>query len=466
MMLYLVVCVVMVAVIAGIIIAWRGYSSEDSKAVPISDINEFRNLRKNDTVVPFESKFSSTPFQSPTPKPSLTDHLLKENLNTKPVAQTPPASSLSSLFKNNPAEKVEAPISLKSDVLNPSAPPMPAAVPIQPAKDSEEVIRLRQEVSDLKNMLADEAKKSQEQYFRYTKDKEELTAKLTVEAEQKNAQSGLAEENAKLQEKLKELEVLQKNLQTVTQENYALSQQIQSDKSKTIEADEKLRLLTEQVSALEKERLQLEQGTIRRDQEFQVYRLEAEAKQKHFEEIRASMDGVKQKLDEAEALNRALQEKLDAVSNAREIQLSQNEYTFEQQQQEKERLIFQLKVSELKVSELQKTIDVLRQNFELRAKVESDQRVHPAKEATEQKLEWAIFNLEELKREKEKLNQVNAELELRLSKIREHNAQLSKKENMLHYELSKSRAQAMGLEKICISLKEQLDLMTKSSGVL
>ena len=62
-----------------------------------------------------------------------------------------------------------------------------------------------------------------------------------------------------------------------------------------------------------------------------------------------------------------------------------------------------------------------------------------------------------LKKEKEELTQREAELIRNLQKLKEFNAYLLEKENILEYELAKNRAQALGLEKICEDFKIQLD---------
>lgn len=443
MTLYIIVGIVVIAVIAGIIIALKGFSWEESSAVPISDINELRSLKKDSEFVSLESKFTISPVEPVAPKPNLTDHLLKENIQTKLFQSSKPAEAVSQTS-------------------------VPAST-----KELEEIVNLRKEIADLKEAMASEIRDSQEKIARLIKEKEEALTALEAERKNKSSQSDLADENSKLLEKLKDAEKLQQTILSLTQENDTLAKQIQSDKLKIIDFDEKMRLLNARIENFEKENAQRLQELSKKDQDFQQFRDELAVKGKQTIEAQTQLNELKQKLEESLNINRTLQEKLETINNSREIQSSQNEYAFEQLAQEKEKLIFQLKVSELKVEELQKTVEVLRQNFELRDRIIHEQKQNQVQifdvavlsDANQQKLEWAMLNLEELKKEKEKLNQANAELELRLSKIREHNAQLMKKESMLHYELSKSRAQAIGLEKICMNLKEQLDQAAKSTGI-
>lgn len=463
MMLYIVVGVVVVSVLAGIIVVLRGFSSYDGPAVPINDFSELRSFKKDESLIRMDTQFNQTPVSSSMPKPPvLTQHLLKENLAIKPAGTPiPKQPPISKPIGNIPVSTLKPSTNVIPPVVNQS----------QPVIDHKVENVLKQEISELQSKWELSQKEFEEKIAKLSKERDELNDALVREMKSKDAQTILVEENIKLLEKSKQVDDLQKSFNALSQQNYQLSREIEEEKGENIDADEKSKLLTERLAMLEKEQIKLTAEVAEKEQMYQALRDELLNKTKLENASIQELTLMKPRLAEAQVLNQALQQKLDALNNSREIQLSQNEYTFEQMQQEKERLIFQLKVSELKLEELQKTVELLRQNFELRSKVQNDQ--HQAsnsqgnpKESIDQKLEWAVLNVDELKREKEKLHQANAELELRLIKIREHNALLLKKESMLHYELSKSRAQAMGLEKICMSLKDQLNQVSKSSGAL
>lgn len=472
MMLYIVVGVVVVSVLAGIIIVLRGFSSFDGPEVPVNDPGQFRTFKKDDSLVKMDTQFKQTPFNPPPPKPPvLTQHLMKENLAVKstPAAMSKPP--LTQTLTQKPVENIPVAVPKPlTDVLPPvviqSQPVDPQPQPVAGNK-VENIVK--QETSEFQSKRESTKKDLEEKIAKLTKERDELNDALVREMKSKDAQTILVEENVKLLEKSKQVDDLQKSLNTLSRENYQLSRQIEEEKGRNIDADEKSKLLTERLATLEKDQIALTAEVADKERMYQTLRDELLNKTKSGNDSMQELVLLKPKLAEAEVLNQALQQKLDTLNNSREIQFSQNEYTFEQMQQEKERLIFQLKVSELKLEELQKTIELLRQNFEPRSKFQVDQNQSSVsqgnqKESIDQKLEWAVLNLEEMKKEKEKLYQANADLESRLTKIREHNAMLLKKESMLHYELSKSRAQAIGLEKICMSLKDQLHQVSKSSG--
>ncbi len=65
--------------------------------------------------------------------------------------------------------------------------------------------------------------------------------------------------------------------------------------------------------------------------------------------------------------------------------------------------------------------------------------------------------MESLSKERDDLFEQRSELMMDLKRIEEHNAQLLEKERFLQYELTKTRAKAMGLEKICEEFKIRLE---------
>ena len=75
------------------------------------------------------------------------------------------------------------------------------------------------------------------------------------------------------------------------------------------------------------------------------------------------------------------------------------------------------------------------------------------------KLIESISIIEELKRENKDLQKTNSNLSDRFRKTGELNDHLMKKEKMIQYELTKNRAQALGLEKICADFRTQIETM-------
>lgn len=84
--------------------------------------------------------------------------------------------------------------------------------------------------------------------------------------------------------------------------------------------------------------------------------------------------------------------------------------------------------------------------------------------ALSDKLAESLAVIESLKRENKELQQANDELKNNFRKTEELNACLVEKERMLHYELTKNRAQALGLEKICEGFRAQIETMTAEAA--
>ncbi len=76
------------------------------------------------------------------------------------------------------------------------------------------------------------------------------------------------------------------------------------------------------------------------------------------------------------------------------------------------------------------------------------------------RLESSIATIESLKGENKGLQGFNQGLKNDFEKTKEHNALLVEKERFMEFELSKNRAQALGLEKICEDFKVQIETLT------
>ncbi len=69
--------------------------------------------------------------------------------------------------------------------------------------------------------------------------------------------------------------------------------------------------------------------------------------------------------------------------------------------------------------------------------------------------------MESLSKERDELFRERSQLMINSKKIEEHNAQLLEKDRFLQYELTKSRAKALGLEKICEEFKIRLEATSR-----
>ena len=129
--------------------------------------------------------------------------------------------------------------------------------------------------------------------------------------------------------------------------------------------------------------------------------------------------------------------------------------------------------------ESQKQIERLRGNIELMQKI-NNQKLNEANDAMhrleiqrseadriqqeilDKQLSQALAEVGEFKKEREQLLQARDGLEQDFTKIKDMNTYLLEKEKLLQYELTKERAQSLGLERICEDFKIQIDEMAKS----
>jgi len=81
-------------------------------------------------------------------------------------------------------------------------------------------------------------------------------------------------------------------------------------------------------------------------------------------------------------------------------------------------------------------------------------------DAIENRLQGSVTAIEALKVENKDLQQFNQDLKEKFKKAQEHNTHLTEKEKIMEYELSKNRAQTVGLEKICEGFKLQIENLT------
>jgi chromosome segregation ATPase len=81
-------------------------------------------------------------------------------------------------------------------------------------------------------------------------------------------------------------------------------------------------------------------------------------------------------------------------------------------------------------------------------------------DALSHRLESSIAAIEALKGENKDLQRFNQDLKNDFEKTQEYNTHLIEKEKLMEYELSKNRAQTLGLEKICEDFKVQIESLT------
>lgn len=270
---------------------------------------------------------------------------------------------------------------------------------------------------------------------------------------------------------LEEIESYKKKIVSLEEEFQALSQkaarQAQEDHQRMVQItserdqahkqdEEKIKALEERIAVMraEKEQLLLSKevvGELKSEKEYllqrdrenasRIERLENELLTAR-KEINERQDkwhqSVSELKEEKESLFAKIQEKEDLLRKA-EVSLDLIEKTNNQ-----------------RLNEANRAIDVLKAQRQESEKVQA--------ETSERKLADALAAAEVLKKEKEDLLQAQASLEQNLQKVKELNAHLSEKTKLLQYELTKQRAQSLGLERICEDFKVQIEEKYRSSS--
>lgn len=156
-----------------------------------------------------------------------------------------------------------------------------------------------------------------------------------------------------------------------------------------------------------------------------------------------------------------------------QVQQAQQEQIITELKTEKDRLTEEVEKREGQVVELQAELKEVQETSQTKLKdaQEMIERLKMQKpevdrsdlEGLGNKVSASISALESLKKEYNDLQQVNLDLKNSFKTTEELNAHLVAKEKMMQYELTKSRAQALGLEKICEDFKVQIEVMTAAS---
>lgn len=194
----------------------------------------------------------------------------------------------------------------------------------------------------------------------------------------------------------------------------------------------------------------------------------------------SEMDELNQKNEQLKESIEALKKENQRIKNSQLEKIKTVEESIAAIQKENERLLpnHQL-IDELKVkgeSFEKRCVENKAQQQELRELIrilesENDELVKSQKFGIDQsefkvfntRLEIAIASIESLKGENRDLQRLNQDLKNDFEKTKEHNARLTEKESIMEYELSKNRAQNLGLEKICEDFKEQIENLTTTA---
>ncbi|MCA9406902.1 MAG: hypothetical protein KC684_10215, partial [Candidatus Omnitrophica bacterium] len=163
-----------------------------------------------------------------------------------------------------------------------------------------------------------------------------------------------------------------------------------------------------------------------------------------------------------------LQEEYQGEQSSLKEKLEKTEVSRQNLEEELKRAQGKLAGIEQKAKEIERTnSDKLRDAYtqisDLKAQLEGQKPRET--EHIRQQLTGARAAVDELKKERERVLQLKNKAEEQVAKIKEHNTYLLEKDKALQYELTKSRAQRIGLEKMCEDFKMQMERASASPKV-
>lgn len=163
---------------------------------------------------------------------------------------------------------------------------------------------------------------------------------------------------------------------------------------------------------------------------------------------------------------KALEHEVTRLQHERE-QLVYDSASFEKLKESNLRLSERIRLSDERMRELLENMDSTRVHSEENLKqayaiietlkIQQQQFQKVQEHAYQQNLQEVSGKIVVLEKEKEELQGAKIALKAEFEKIKQYNAELLAKERILQYELAKSRAQAVGLEKVCQDLKSMVE---------
>ena len=456
--------------ICGVIFVVRGYKEgqEYKSVVPILDLAEIKHLSAQDESVQGGVVKKKNEKQ--------TEHLEKD-VSEKTIQEIRIESITSSKQKvqDNPEDKYTL---LKREF---------QSVEQQARQFEGDVVSLKEENKNLKNVLTEleknlEEKSLQVKAFEVEKFDESLNKELdSLRQENKNLKNeilklsesaeALSIQNVNNQQSVAEdtskLESLSNEIKRMTAQNHILIrqkdeqvdrhnqylQEVESMKREWLQAQQqdnmRIKNLEEQIQKIEKEKDQ-----IILDQEA-IERQKTENNQQ-----------VKEVVEKSEQI-KLLESELERTFQKLQLYQDQSEIKVDQMKKQNYDLLEQLQHMEERQVLHQKELDLLkdRNGEKLRQanetilflKTQQARTIVHQDNAMDDQLSDSTIVIAELKEEREALLENKKLIDRDLIKIREFNNHLIQKEQLLQYELTKNRAQALGLEKICEVYKAQLE---------
>jgi len=256
-------------------------------------------------------------------------------------------------------------------------------------------------------------------------EREKLKEKESQLKQAKETIAQLTEESLKWRKQLGEKNEVSKQLESQWDQQKKQDEQVQT------ELRSKIKSLEETLDQLRKQSEAIKQG------DESVRNLEAES-----ESLRRTM--------EEQAKRMAMLEEALASSHQEGEQLKlQAHNAIERFKNDNRLLNEQWQRSEGELQRLNSEVTSMQQ--------ETESKIKQALSDFQQQFQSSSTEIEGLKKQNEELLQAKADWDLSLAKIKEFNAHLLEKEKILRYELTKSRAQALGFEKLCEDFKIRIE---------
>jgi len=405
--------------LAGIVFLYRGLRSrgDESDIVPISDINEIKNLQVE--LASVEKPQESQPQEEP----------------------------------NESNEENPEPVDV----------PMPVVQPEVSTAEGD----LQQQIAILKEQLAQQTKQAQEQIEQLNAEKAKLKEGLQRESSSYETKTLSQEEQKSYQANEERIQQAEGSIARLSAENHRLNKQIAqqsiklnefqgSPKSSQQQADDNV-----QIKALQDEIVQFKAEKERLSGDLaalgEMKNVHGQLQQKHSD----SLQEIKKLQDKLNVLQEA-QASTEAHEDVSSKELGVENQKLQERVKAQEKEVLELKAQLVTLTKANE--EQLKELNELIKKLQTAQRPLEPKEDLIPLDAQALSNaaMDDLKKEKESLFKMKEGLEQSNKEIKKCNEELEQQEKMLQYELAKSRAQSMGLEKICEDLKVQIEDMTKT----
>lgn len=296
-----------------------------------------------------------------------------------------------------------------------------------------------------------------------------LSEALNREVSSKGAITLSEQEAFEMEESKKSLVQLQDSQENLTKENQSLGRLLEEKSAKLNELKDYIDQMTtkvEEVSRMSESKLKLyedkmleaqkeKEGLVGSEETFNSLEKQNKSLRDHDDVISARLKRMAQKIVVLKQKNRHFKNEKPSVQK--------------EPNQENQELIYRLKLSEEKNCDLQENIEIVNmRNAQklneahgqidlLNSQIEGFQTLEKQAQDNEVSEEVDGASTEEFNR----LRQENADSVRNFEKIKEFNDHLLEKEKILQYELTKSRAQNLGLEKICEEFKDQIEKTDK-----